>query len=53
MKSLLPIVLVLAGGMSAVAAEKPNVLFSAVDNLNHWLGYLGRNPQTKTPQLSR
>jgi arylsulfatase A-like enzyme len=44
-------VLLLAAGTSVVAAEKPNVLFIAVDDLNHWLGYLGRNPQTKTPHI--
>ena len=27
-------------------AKKPNVLFIAVDDLNHWVGYLGRNSQT-------
>ncbi|MBM3875707.1 MAG: sulfatase [Verrucomicrobia bacterium] len=31
--------------------SKPNVLFIAVDDLNHWVGYLGRNPQTKTPNI--
>jgi len=35
------------------AADKPNVLFIAVDDLNHWVGYLGRNPQTKTPHIDR
>jgi arylsulfatase A-like enzyme len=35
------------------AAEKPNVLFVAVDDLNHWVGHLGRNPQTKTPNIDR
>jgi len=35
------------------AADKPNVLFIAVDDLNHWVGHLGRNPQTKTPNLDR
>src|SRR4029078_9404763 len=34
-------------------ANKPNVLFIAVDDLNHWVGYLGRNPQTKTPNIDR
>lgn len=33
--------------------EKPNVLFIAVDDLNHWVGYTGRNPQTKTPNIDR
>ena len=35
------------------AATKPNVLFIAVDDLNHWVGYTGRNPQTKTPNIDR
>jgi arylsulfatase A-like enzyme len=35
------------------AAEKPNILFIAVDDLNHWVGHLGRNAQTKTPHLDR
>ncbi len=35
------------------AADKPNVLFIAVDDLNHWVGHLGRNKQTKTPNLDR
>jgi arylsulfatase A-like enzyme len=29
------------------------VLFIAVDDLNHWVGYLGRNPQTRTPNIDR
>lgn len=33
--------------------KKPNVLFVAIDDLNHWVGYLGRNPQTKTPNIDR
>ncbi len=35
------------------AAEKPNVLFIAVDDLNHWVGHLGRNKQAKTPNIDR
>jgi arylsulfatase A-like enzyme len=35
------------------AAQPPNVLFIAVDDLNHWVGYLGRNPQTLTPNIDR
>ncbi|MBA4064334.1 MAG: iduronate-2-sulfatase [Isosphaera sp.] len=34
-------------------AEKPNVLFIAADDLNHWLGHLGRNRQAKTPNIDR
>jgi arylsulfatase A-like enzyme len=34
-------------------AKKPNVLFIAIDDLNHWVGYLGRNKQTATPNIDR
>lgn len=34
-------------------AARPNVLFIAVDDLNHWVGYLGRNRQTSTPNIDR
>jgi arylsulfatase A-like enzyme len=34
-------------------AAKPNVLFIAIDDLNHWVGHLGRNKQTKTPNIDR
>jgi hypothetical protein len=34
-------------------AKKPNVLFIAVDDLNHWVGYLGRNSRTMTPNMDR
>lgn len=35
------------------ASNRFNVLFIAVDDLNHWVGYLGRNPQTRTPNIDR
>jgi arylsulfatase A-like enzyme len=41
---------------SPAHAEEPrklNVLFIAVDDLNHWVGYLGRNAQTATPNIDR
>ncbi len=38
---------------AAAAPAKPNILFIAVDDLNHWVGHLGRNPQTKTPNIDR
>ena len=37
----------------AAAAPRPNVLIIAMDNLNQWVGHLGRNPQTKTPNIDR
>lgn len=39
--------------IAAEPAKKPNVLFIAVDDLNHWVGHLGRNKQTKTPNIDR
>lgn len=38
---------------AAVEPVPPNVLFIAVDDLNHWVGYTGRNPQTRTPNIDR
>ncbi len=38
---------------TAADAKKPNVLFIAVDDLRDWVGYLGHNPQTKTPNIDR
>ena len=38
---------------AVAVAPKPNVLFIAVDDLNHWVGHLGRNPDTKTPHIDR
>jgi len=34
-------------------AAKPNVLFIAVDDLNHWVHHLGRNDQVITPNIDR
>lgn len=35
------------------AAEKPNVLFISVDDLNDWVGTLEGHPQAVTPNLDR
>ena len=32
---------------------RPNVLFIAADDLNHWVGHLGRNKQVRTPNIDR
>jgi len=37
----------------AATAEKPNVLFIAVDDLNDWIGVLGGHPQSVTPNIDR
>jgi choline-sulfatase len=39
--------------VSAAPAQKPNILFIAVDDLNDWVGPLGGHPQTKTPNMDR
>src|SRR5262245_9718205 len=39
--------------LAADTPKKPNVVFIAVDDLNHWVGHLGRNKQTKTPNIDR
>jgi arylsulfatase A-like enzyme len=33
--------------------DRPNVLFIAVDDLNHWVTHLKRNPQARTPNIDR
>ena len=52
MNRLLALLFLLAA-LPASADEKPNVLFIPVDDLNHWIGHLGRNPQGKTPNIDR
>lgn len=55
-RSLLILGALLAAGLpcrSGRAAERPNVLFIAVDDLNHWVGHLHRNEQTRTPNIDR
>ncbi|MDE0363612.1 MAG: sulfatase-like hydrolase/transferase, partial [Rhodospirillaceae bacterium] len=32
-------------------AERPDVLFIAIDDLNDWVGVLGGHPQAKTPNI--
>ena len=48
--------LLLPAATLQAAEEKPtqpNVLFIAIDDLNHWVGHLHRNPQTHTPNIDR
>lgn len=53
--ALLLTLLPLAANAAAPAPESraPNVLFIAVDDLNHWVRHLGRNEQAVTPNLDR
>jgi len=50
---LLWISLGLVNSTLVLASEKPNVLFIAIDDLNHWVGHLNRSAQTKTPNIDR
>ncbi len=43
----------LAAAAPALFAEKPNVLFIAIDDLNDWIGPLQGHPQVKTPHLDK
>jgi arylsulfatase A-like enzyme len=51
------LLLILAGlaltTAGSAADRRPNVLFIAIDDLNHWVGHLGRNPQTRMPNIDR
>jgi choline-sulfatase len=40
-------------GSSLVAADKPNVLFIAIDDQNDWIGCLNGHPQIKTPHIDQ
>ena len=51
--SVLAILCALAGDTPAAQASRPNVLFIAIDDLNHWVGHLGVHAQTKTPNIDR
>ena len=39
--------------VSLPAAEKPNVLFIAIDDQNDWVGAFGGHPAVKTPHIDR
>lgn len=43
--------LAFAAPSAQAADERPNVLFVALDDLNHWVGCYGRNPQARTPNI--
>lgn len=35
------------------AADKPNILFIAIDDQNDWIGHLGGHPLAKTPHIDK
>jgi len=51
--ALLALVSGAARAQDAAPPPRPNVLFLVVDDLNDWVGCLGGNPQTRTPNIDR
>lgn len=51
--SLLACVVAMLGSATAAESARPNVLFIAVDDLNDWVGCLGGNEQSITPNIDR
>ena len=50
---LLGAIIGLPSTASAAPAQRPNVLFIAIDDMNDWIGHLGGHPLAKTPHLDR
>ena len=42
-----------AAAQQTALSPRPNVLFLAIDDLNDWIGVLGKRPDVKTPNLDR
>jgi len=53
MRGIVTILLLLGANAPALAVDRPNVLFFAIDDLNDWVGCLGGHPQVKTPHMDR
>lgn len=43
--------LLLVASAPSIRAERPNVLFIAIDDQNDWIGHLGGHPAARTPHL--
>src|SRR5258706_12258168 len=50
---LLSVLAALLALSPAAAADRPNVLFIAIDDLNDWVGCLKGHPQVRTPHMDR
>ncbi len=53
MPRLLAVVVLWVAAGQAAFADRPNVLFVVVDDLNDWVGCLGGHPQVATPHIDR
>lgn len=51
--SVLAIVVAASTHAAEPSTAQPNVLFIAVDDLNHWVGHLARNAQARTPNIDK
>jgi len=47
------LIILLAAASTLFAADRPNVLLIAVDDLNDWVSCLNGHPNTKTPNIDR
>lgn len=52
-KRILVLLLMVALSTRVGAADKPNVLFLAVDDMNDWIGCLETTPRALTPNIDR
>ena len=50
---MLFVAVVLNAATTHAGLARPNVLFIAIDDLNDWVGCIGGNPQTITPNLDK
>jgi arylsulfatase A-like enzyme len=53
MRFLIPILSALLLSSSTQGAQKPNVLFIVIDDLNDWIGCMDGHPQALTPNIDR
>ena len=53
MKKFLATICIGLAAAAFAAEQKPNILFIAIDDMNDWIGPLGRHPQAITPNLDR
>ena len=51
--TLLSSFVILSRPAGSFAAERPNILFIAIDDQNDWIGHLGGHPMAKTPHMDK